>query len=107
MQAVDTAQLGENSPTAGTGCTSSDGSHLALTLTTSFPEDAGLIVIDSITLSLPAQSGVSHFTVSNGGSAAADSYSVTGRVCATKIPIPEAIPGNAAERPGPVGGDLR
>jgi hypothetical protein len=101
-----TAQAGFNSPTAGTGCTSSDGSHLALTLTTSFPQNGGDVEIDSINLSLPAQSGASNFNFLSGGTASSGSpFPVVGQVC-NPTPIP-AVSVNAAEQQGPVGGGLR
>jgi hypothetical protein len=74
-----TPQSGENSPTAGTACKSSDGSHLNLTLTTSFPEGAGFVEIDSISLALPAQTGTGF--ASTPGSGTATTFSVSGAVC--------------------------
>lgn len=43
------------STSAGTGCTATDGSDLAITITSS--SATGSVLIDSITLSLPAQTG--------------------------------------------------
>src|SRR5260370_20124060 len=43
------------SPSAGTGCTATDGSDLALTITSSGA--TGSVTIEAITLSLPAQTG--------------------------------------------------
>ena len=104
-----TAQLGFNSPTAGTACKSSDGSRLNLTLTTSFPEfPGGFLEIDSITLDLPAQSGTSNFNSFSGGSQNAGSFPVMGAVCSPPpaIPAVSAIPG-AATVGGSVGGGQR
>jgi hypothetical protein len=104
-----TAQLGLNSPTAGTACKSSDGSHLNLTLTTSFPEfPGGFLEIDSITLDLPAQSGTSNFNSFSGGSQNAGSFPVMGAVCSPPpaIPAVSATPG-AATVGGSVGGGQR
>ena len=83
-----------NSPSAGTGCTSSNGSHLSLTITTSAPEHNGNIIIDSITLSLPGATGTDNeaqIVVGVTGSipaAAADSGK-----CKSVIKIPAAISG--------------
>jgi hypothetical protein len=101
-----TAQNGFNSPTAGTGCTSSDGTHLDLTLTTSFPQSGGDVEFDSIELSLPGQSGASNFNFLSGGIASSGSpFPMVGQVC-NKISVP-AVSANAAEQQGPVGGGLR
>jgi hypothetical protein len=82
-----TPSLGQNSPTIGTGCKSSDGSHLNFTLTTSFPENNGFIEIDSITLTLPSQSGTSSATFISGGVPGAGSFPVVGSACKS-IAIP-------------------
>ncbi len=47
----------KNSPSAGTGCTATDGSDLSITITTSTHGNPVLVFIDSVTLSLPAQTG--------------------------------------------------
>ena len=44
-----------SSPSAGTGCTATDGSDLALTMTSS--SATGSVTIEAITLLLPAQTG--------------------------------------------------
>jgi hypothetical protein len=49
-----TPQLGFNSPSYGTGCTSSDGTNFTLNLTTQI---AGILLFDSIDLSLPPDKG--------------------------------------------------
>lgn len=100
------AQGGQNSPTAGTGCTSSDGSHLNLTLTTSFPQNGGDVEIDSITLSLPLQSGMSSDIFFSAGTVSSGSFLETGAVC-TGRSIPAAMPANVAGQQGTVGGGLR
>src|SRR5271167_2678674 len=83
-----TPQLNLNSPSQGTGCTSSDGSHLSLTLTTSFPESAGFIEIDSITLSLPAQTGgTNSITISGGTITPFSGSTIAGEPCG-KLTIP-------------------
>jgi len=84
-----TPALGQNSPTIGTGCKSSDGSHLNFTLTTSQPENNGFVEIDSISLTLPAQSGTSFATYISGGIPGAGSFMVMGATCK---PPPIAIP---------------
>jgi hypothetical protein len=101
-----TPQNGEDSPTTGTGCRSSDGSHFNLTLTTSFPYAGGDFEIDSITLALPGNTGVSSYSFFEGGVAIqVGTFPVTGGVCG-KMPIPAASPGNAAAQAGTVGGGL-
>ena len=102
-----TAQAGFNSPTSGTACRATDGSHLGLTLTTSFPEaqgaSAGFVEIDSITLALPAQTGTSNSThFSSGGTPSALVFDVTGQVCPSKIPVPAVRDG--ASESGSIGG---
>jgi hypothetical protein len=47
-----TPQNDANSPSAGTGCTSSDGSNFTLNLTT---QEAGFLIFDSISVPLPAR----------------------------------------------------
>jgi hypothetical protein len=71
-----TPYLGQNSPTIGTGCKSTDGSHLNFTLITSQPENGGFVEIDSITLSLPAQNGTSNATYISGGVPGAGNFMV-------------------------------
>lgn len=91
-----TPQSGENSPTAGTACKSSDGSHLNLTLTTSFPEGGGGVEIDSISLALPAQTGTGFGSVP--GSSTPDTFSVSGAVCKPspiKVPAVSVAPDTA------------
>jgi hypothetical protein len=51
-----TPQNDLNSPSAGTGCTSSSGSNFTLTLTTL---EQGDLILDSVSLTLPAQTGTS------------------------------------------------
>ncbi len=89
-----------NFPTAGMGCTSSDGSNLSLTLTTGDAPD-GWVEIDVISLSLPSQTGedagqflesstVSSFSI--GG--------ISGGACSTKTIPAVTEQGAAAAGPG-------
>jgi hypothetical protein len=89
-----TPYLGQNSPTIGTGCRSSDGSHLNFTLTTSEPENGGFVEIDSINLALPSQSGTSSATFISGGVPGAGSFAVVGGVCKPPTAIP-AVSGDS------------
>ncbi len=75
--------------TSGTGCTSSDGTQLSLTYTGSNPTNGGNIFIDSVTLSLPAQTGTVHETTIAGGVLGSYSDTVTGAKC-KKVPVPPA-----------------
>ena len=77
----------QNVPTSGTGCTSSDGTHVSLTFTGSNPEDGGNIFIDSVTLALPAQTGTVYETVINNATPVRTTYGMSGAPC-TKVPIP-------------------
>jgi hypothetical protein len=87
-----TGYLGQNSPTIGTGCKSSDGTRLNFTLTTSQPENNGFVEIDSITLVLPAQTGISNATYISGGVPGAGSFIVAGGTCKPPpLPIPAAL----------------
>ena len=82
-----------NSPSTGTGCTAKDGSTLNLTITTSEPERAGDVYIDSVTLALPAQTGTSYETrVSTGLSSP---YSETGGPCS--VSIPDVVTGDSGD----------
>ena len=84
-----TTQNSFNSPSAGAGCTSSDGKELSLTITTSVPQNAGHIEIDSITLSLPTQTGESNSTNIKGGVVTSFSASgISGGTCTGKFTIP-------------------
>lgn len=96
-----TVQSNTNSPSAGTGCTSSDGSHLNFTITTTFP-DSGLFFLDTITLTRPAMTGTD-FNVEIGSTPG--SFSAVGAFCAP-VSIPAVATGSAeptdqAVRPGP------
>jgi hypothetical protein len=53
-----------NFPSAGTGCTSSDGSQFNITITTTQPT-VGAVIFDSITLALPTQTGTDSETILN------------------------------------------
>lgn len=57
-----TALGGQNSPSSGTGCTSSDGKHLNLMFTTGFAEDGAHFEEDQIVISLPAGTASDFFT---------------------------------------------
>jgi hypothetical protein len=83
-------QLQENSPSVGTGCTSSDGTHLSLSIMTSFPENVGQFVSDSISLTLATQSGVDAQTLYNPPAAPQfiGALDATGATCKTKNAIP-------------------
>jgi hypothetical protein len=83
-----TAYLGQNSPTIGTGCKSTDGSRLNFTLITSQPENGGFVEIDSITLTLPSQMGTSNATFISGGVPGAASFAVVGQTCKPPVAIP-------------------
>ena len=50
-----TPQNGGNFPSTGTGCTSSDGTNFTVNLTTI--EEGTVVIFDSASLTLPAQSG--------------------------------------------------
>jgi hypothetical protein len=82
-------QLGENSPSVGTGCTSSDGTHLSLTISTSFPENVGQFVTDAITLTLPMQTGTDgQILFAPPAAPQVGSLDATGATCPTKNAIP-------------------
>jgi hypothetical protein len=82
-----TPVLGQNSPIVGTGCKSSDGSHLNFTLTTTEPENSGFVEIDSISLVATTQMGTSFATFISNGIPGPGSFSVSGGACK-----PPAIP---------------
>jgi len=87
-----------NVPSSGVGCTSSDGSHLSLTLTLSNPEEGGIFGVDSITMTLPAQTGTDFETsVSAGDVAGPASNPVAGAEC-KNVGIPPSIE-NQADAP--------
>jgi hypothetical protein len=56
-------QSGSNSPTSGTGCTSSDGSNLTLGLTTM---QGTAVIFDAVSLALPSQAGSDNENAVNG-----------------------------------------
>ncbi|HVN64430.1 MAG TPA: hypothetical protein VMT58_07315, partial [Candidatus Binataceae bacterium] len=89
------AQFG-NFPTSGSGCTSSDGTVLALTLTTGF-ESEGFVEIDTVSLSLPSLTGevVGQILESTGLDTFGPDTGVTGGVCGT-TPIAAVTHGEAA-----------
>jgi hypothetical protein len=84
-----TTQNDLNSPSAGTGCTSSNGTELSLTITTSVPQNAGHIEIDSITLSLPKQTGGTNSTnIKTGVVTSFSGSGITGGACTSSLTIP-------------------
>ncbi len=89
-----------NLPTAGMGCTSSNGSNLSLTLTTG-NEVGGWVEMDVISLSLPSQTGEDAAQILE--SSAVESSSATGisgGACSTKTIPAVTEEGAAAARPG-------
>jgi hypothetical protein len=88
----------QNIPSGGAGCTSSDKSHLSLTYTISNPEAGGFVVIDSVTLSLPAQTGTDVETTIVGGSTpTSNSFAVTGSNCTSQhTPVPAVATDSSA-----------
>ncbi len=57
-----------NAHSAGTGCTSSDGSHFSLTVQSIFFESGGETFIDSVSFALPMQNGSdTESTLNNSG----------------------------------------
>jgi hypothetical protein len=87
-----TVQGNSNSPSAGTGCTSSNGSHLNLTITTTFPELGGFF-LDSVTLALPGLTGTD-IDAQLGSGDSIGSFSAVGAFCAP-VPIPAVTAGSA------------
>jgi|SRR5208282_1369066 len=87
-----------NFPTAGTGCTSSNGSNLSLTLTTG---SKSFVEIDVISLSLPSQIG--EVSGQSFAMSLVDSFGpisgISGGACSTKT-IP-AVTENEAVSPRP------
>src|ERR1700678_1918225 len=75
---------GDNAPTNGIGCTSSDGTNLSLNVTTSDSVN-GLVEIDSISLALPSKMGTATGQVleSNGVKSFSSVKDIVGAVCTT------------------------
>jgi hypothetical protein len=75
---------GDNAPTNGIGCTSSDGTNLSLNVTTS-DSDNGIVEIDSISLALPSKMGTATGQVlkSSGVKSFASAEGIVGAVCTT------------------------
>jgi len=92
------AQNSHDQPSSGTGCTASDGSTLNFTLVTSFPESGGNFEQDSITLTLPSQTGTDSFTYVEPSGTSGTSVSVAGSKCQGTA-IPSAV-GAPSERQG-------
>jgi hypothetical protein len=89
-----TAYLGHNSPIVGTGCMSPDGSQLNFSLFTTYPENNGLVEIDSLPLSEPSGMGVDMPTFISGGVAGGGAaFEAIGFKCGKPpVPIPDAGP---------------
>ncbi len=85
-----------NFPTAGMGCTSSDGSNFSVTLTTGFVADS-FVDIDAISLSLPAQTGEYLSQTLDGGTVTSSgpASGIVGGACSTNT-IPAVTEGGAA-----------
>jgi len=81
---------GDNRPVSGIGCTSSDGTNFSAFLTNS-DEPGGFIEQDSISLSLPAQTGeyVGQFISGSAVSSFGPTTGISGALCAHS-PIPAA-----------------
>jgi hypothetical protein len=84
----------KNSPSAGTACTATDGSDMSITITSSTPGNPVLVFIDSVTLSLPAQTGTDVET-GIGTTTTFLTLAVTGARC-TNVAIPAAATAPAA-----------
>ncbi len=95
------AGLGGNVQTAGMGCTSSDGSNLSLTLTTG-DEPGGSVEIDTISLSLPSQTGADsgQFITSSSVSSYGPDTGIVGAACSTKTIPAVTEEGAATQRRG-------
>ena len=90
----------KNAPAAGTGCTSTDGSNFSLTILSSWPGSGGVVFMDSISMSLPAQSGEvsgEDNETQNISTPPANilSIPVTGKAC-TKVVVPASDPATAS-----------
>jgi hypothetical protein len=84
-----------NFPVTGSGCTSSDGSNLSLTITTGSEAD-GFAETDTISLSLPAQTGaVVGQILDDSAEASFGPSDVTGGTC-SGVAIPAVTQGAAA-----------
>ncbi len=82
------AQSGHNSPSNGTGCTSSDGSQLNLMFITAFAEVGDSFEEDQMTISLPSGAVTDHFTNFSGGTGSSGGpVAGTAHTC-THNPIP-------------------
>jgi hypothetical protein len=88
---------GDNAPTNGIGCTSSDGTNLSLNVTTSESSDA-FVEIDSISLALPAKTGtVSGQVIESNGVGSYTASGIVGAVCTTNtIPAVSGSPDSQA-----------
>jgi hypothetical protein len=90
-----------NAPSVGMGCTSSNKSSVSLTINTSFPEEDGRTLTDSITLALPALTGTDiEDGVASGAAFGPNSWDVSGGSC-RGVPVPNSA---GAFRGSPVAG---
>jgi hypothetical protein len=98
-------QNGENSPSSGVGCTSSDGSHLSLTFTTAFPQssiEGDFYEEDQMSLALPSQTGNDFYTYFEGGSISGSGntpVTANGAKC-SKVAVPATAEEGSAMRLG-------
>jgi hypothetical protein len=87
-----TAQNGENSPSSGTGCTSSDGKEMSLMFTTAFPQDGDHFEEDQIVISLPAGTAADSFTEFIGGVGDSGTGIAGNGAKCSKIAVPSPVP---------------
>ena len=84
------AQDNLNSPSTGTGCTSSDGTEFSLMFTTAFPNSGSAYEEDQMTLSLPAQTGDDFSTgIEEGAFLGEEEVPASGGPC-SKVSIPDS-----------------
>jgi hypothetical protein len=87
------SQDNSNNPSTGTGCTSSDGSNLSIGITTM---EGDIVLFDSASMALPAQTGTDDETAVDGGSV---SGPVNGAQCKpSSNPIPAIASGQRVTR---------
>lgn len=93
------AQQNENSPSNGTGCTSSDGTHLNLMFTTASPEESNSFEEDQMTISLPSGAVTDYYTFfMDGTGSSGGPVSGTAKKC-SRNPIP-AVAGRSPSQWG-------
>jgi len=95
-------QFGDNSPSSGVGCTSSDGSHLSLTFTTTFPQNSegDAHEEDQMSLALPSQTGNDFSTFFQGGSVTVGGPLTADGAKCSKIAVPATAEEGSAMRWG-------